>query len=511
MSTKSLLKSAGIISFGTATSRVLGFVRDILIANFFGTGAPLQAFLVAFRIPNLLRHFVAEGAVNSAFVPVLSEYLIKKEKKDYWHLANILLWVITIILIIIVLIGIVAAPLIVKIMAPGFAQEEGVFKLAVSLTRVIFPYIFFIGLAAYAMGLLNSLKHFTAPAFAPVLLNLSIIMAVTIFKRDLSVQTLALAVLAGGAAQLIVQIPVLIQKGMRVKIPKTLYHPTAGTILKLLLPRMLGATVYQINILVDTILASLHWIVGAGGIAALYYSNRLIQLPTAIFGIALATASLPTLSSYYTKKNTKEFKDTLNFSLKALLIVMVPATIGLMVMGHDIVRVLFQRGEFTSYSTTITYNALLFYGIGLFSYGGIKILVFCFYSMRDTMTPVKTAAISLIINVVLNLILMWRLKIGGLALATSIAGISNFFMLLFLLRKRIGAFSGEAFAPFLIKLSLAGLIMGTCLYVACGITTLNAFGLALAICAGGVIYFSTLVTLRVRELGKFGQWILKRR
>ncbi|NQT06281.1 MAG: murein biosynthesis integral membrane protein MurJ [Candidatus Omnitrophica bacterium] len=520
MSTKSLLKSTGIISAATATSRVLGFVRDILIANFFGTGLSIQAFLVAFRLPNLLRHMVAEGASSSAFVPVLSEYLVTKDRDEYWRLANGLLSLMLVTLIVIVAIGITAAPFIVRVIAPGFVTEPAQFELAVNLTRTIFPYILLIGLAAYAMAILNSLKHFTVPAFSPALLNLSIIAAIVIFKRDVGVENLAFAVLVGGVLQLIMQIPVLYKKGMRLKFPPVLYHPAAGRVVKLLLPRILGSAVYQLNVLIDTILSSLHWIVGAGGIAALYYSNRLIQLPTAIFGISIATAALPTLSAHFTRKNTKGFKETLNFSLKSLFMIMVPAAVGIMVMGSQIIRILFERGEFTQFSTMITNQALFYYAFGLFSYAGIKILVFSFYSMQDTRTPVKTACIALVINVVLNLILMWPLKIGGLALATSIAGITNFAMLFFLLRKKIGSFGEKEIAVFLAKILAASSLMGLILHIVTirfnaillkKDTFFNAGYLFLSIAGGIFIYFFVLYLLRAEELGKFLKWVLKRR
>lgn len=520
MSTKSLLKSTGIISFGTALSRILGFVRDIMIANFFGTGGAIQAFFIAFKIPNLLRHFVAEGATNSVFVPVLSEYRVKKSNKEFLHLANVLLNALLIALAIFVVLGSAGAPLIVRAIAPGFIADQGKLQLAIDLLRMLFPYIFLIGLASYFMGILNSLKHFTVPAFSPILLNVSIIAAMLIFRDKIDVAILAAAILVGGALQLIAQLPVLYKKGIKLKIPYTLRHPAAKNVMRLLIPRLMGATVYQLNVFVDTILASLHWIVGAGGIAALYYSNRLIQLPTAVFGIAIATAALPILSGHFSKSDMNKFKETLNFSLKSLFIVMIPATVGFIVLGDKIIRILFERGEFTAYSTMITSQALIFYSIGLFSYAGIKILVFCFYSMQDTVTPVKTASLSLAINLIFNLILMWPLKLAGLALATSIAGLCNFFLLLHLLKKRIGPFGESHMTGFLSKIILSSVVMGLILFIVPakigdffarkGIF-FDAAYLFLSIVAAVIVYFGMLHILRVRELGKFTAWVLRRR
>ncbi|MFH1753013.1 MAG: murein biosynthesis integral membrane protein MurJ [Candidatus Omnitrophota bacterium] len=521
MSTRSLLKSTGIIGGATAMSRVLGFARDMLIANFFGTGGPIQAFLVAFRIPNLMRDFVAEGATNSAFVPVLSEYLVTKEKREYWQLTNVLLSIVLAALLVIVVLGTFAAPIIVRVIAPGFMNEPDQLALAIGLTRMLFPYVFFVGLAAYAIGILNSLKHFTAPALAPISLNLSIIAVILIFRYDMDVAILSCAVLLGGVLQLFIQVPVLYKKGMRPDLPKTLHHPAARTVARLFFPRMLGASVYQLNVLIDTILASLYWIVGAGGIAALYYANRLIQLPTAVFGISLATAALPELSANFAQGHMDKFKETLNTLLKCLFLIMVPASVGFAIMGPDIVRILFERGEFSHYSTMITSQALLFYSLGLFSYAGIKILVFSFYSMQDTRTPVKTASISLAVNIVFNLILMWPLKIGGLALATSIAGASNFFLLLHFLKKKIGPISGDGVTPlFLAKILVSSAVMGLLLYAITGNlgASLPERGaifkgsyLLLSIALGAVIYFSGLYILRVKELGKFLKWILRTR
>jgi len=518
MSTRSLIKSTGVISLATASSRALGFIRDILTAYFFGTGGPIQAFFVAFRIPNLLRHMVAEGAANSAFVPVLSEYIVTKDRDEYWHLANVLFNIMLVLLSVIVIIGVLASPVIVRVIAPGFLTDTGQFTLAVRLTRMLFPYILLIGIAAYAMGVLNSLKHFFAPALAPAILNLSIIAVILIFRHDISVTALAWAVLIGGFLQLSIQMPVLYKKGMRFKIETRLSHAAAKKIGKLLMPRAIGAAVYQLNILIDTILASLHWIVGAGGIAALWYSNRLIQLPTAVFGISLATAMLPALSGHFAKKDIDGFKKKLNFSLKTLFFIMIPATAGFIVLGNPIIRILFQRGEFTAYSTRITSQALVFYSLGLFSYAGIKMLVFSFYSMQDTATPVKTASLALAINVVLNLILMWPLKIGGLALATAIAGIFNFVALFYLLKRKIGRFCEEQFALFLLKVIAASAGMGTMLYLASRrfesllLTKdlfVNASYLAISIAAGVVIYFAMLAVLRVKELGNVAKWVLR--
>ncbi|NQT21863.1 MAG: murein biosynthesis integral membrane protein MurJ, partial [Candidatus Omnitrophica bacterium] len=428
-----IAKNAGIISLGTNLSRILGLVRDILIAKFFGTTYEAASFVVAFTIPNMLRDFVGEGAANAAFVPVLTEYRMKKTPEEFWNLANNIVNILTVALIGISVLGICIAPFIVRLMAPGFIREIGALALTVKLARIIFPYLIFIGLTACGMGILNTLRHFAAPAFGPVLMNISIIFCAIFLCPIWGVMGLAFGVLIGGACQLFIQVPVLYKSGFRLKPVFNLFHPATKKIGLLLAPRIVGSAVYQINILVDRMLASLFWVVGTGGIPAMYYSYRLIQYPLAIFSTALATAALPVMSQHALEKDYSKLRETVSFSLRSIFFIMIPASIGLAVLGKPIIQILFQRGTFGTYSTDITYQALLFYTIGLFAYGGIRILATTFYSLNDTFTPVKVAACSLAINVVFNLILMWPLKIGGLALATSIAAIFNFVALYILL------------------------------------------------------------------------------
>jgi putative peptidoglycan lipid II flippase len=457
---RKLIKSTGVVSFATSLSRMLGFVRDVIIARLFGTGIFAQAFVVAFRIPNMLRDLVGEGATNAAVVPLLTEYRTVREEEDYWELVRVLLNISFLVLTAIALLGIFVAPVVVRLIAPGFIKEPERLSITITLTRMLFPYVILIGLAAYGMGVLNSLKHFAAPAFGSVLLNISMIAAGLLLCPRIGVQGLAYGVLAGGALQLCLQIPVLYRKGLRLKRQFRLLHPGVTRIGMLLVPRMLGTAVYQLNVFIDTILASLFWIVGSGGVAALYYSNRLLQLPVAIFGLALAQVALPTMSSQAANNDIGKLKETISFSLRTVFFILIPASIGLMVLGKPIVAVLFERGAFDAYSTRITNHALFFYCFGLFAYAGIKILVNSFYSLQDTLTPVKTAGCALLVNTLLNLILMWPLKIGGLALATSIAGIFNFFLLFFILQKRIGRLDWRPILSSSSRVLIAALVMG---------------------------------------------------
>lgn len=460
-SLKTLMKSMSVISAGTLASRILGFFRDIILAKFFGTGFRADAFFVAFRIPNLFRDLVGEGAANSAVVPVFSEYLERERKEYFWRFVSIILVLAMVVLTAITLLGILLAPIIVRVLAPGFIANSEKLTLTIQLTKIVFPYLVFIGLTAYSMAILYTFRKFTVPAFSPCLLNVSIIISALLSARYLNepVYGLAAGILIGGLLQLAVQIPPLIKMGYHFQKPATIRHPGVLKVGKLLVPRMIGAGVYQLTIFIDTFCASLAAIVGVGGISAIYYANRIIQLPMGVFGLALASAVLPTLSSFAAQKNIEKFRETLLFSVENIIFIMAPISVITMVLAAPIIRILFERGAFDQYSTAITSSALLFYSIGLFAFGGIKILVSAFHSMQDTKTPVKIAAGCLIINVVLNLILMFPLKIAGIALASSIGALINFSLLLWIMNKRIGGLL-EEFRPFVARVVLAAFLAG---------------------------------------------------
>ena len=504
-SRKHIIKSAGTIGFATVISRILGFVRDILIANFFGTARYAQAFVVAFRIPNMLRDLVGEGAMNAALVPVMSEYSETRNKEEFWHLANVLLNAVLIVLAGLTLLGVIFAPSIVRLIAPGFAGDPEKLRVTISLTRLMFPYVLLVGLLAYSMGILNSLRHFSGPAFAPAILNLSIIICA--LTRQGSVSALAAGVLIGGVIQLAVQVPILFSKGFRFDFKNGIRHPAVKKIGMLLIPRILGSCVYQINIFVNTMLASFSYIVGSGGVAALYYANRLFQFPLAIFGIAIAQAALPTMSREALEEGLFKLKETLSFSLRAINFIMIPASVGLIMLARPITAMLFERGMFDHYSTSITAGALIFYSIGLFSYAGIKILVSCFYSLKDTLTPVKVASVSLVLNIVLSVLLMFPLKINGLALSTSISGIFNFFLLLFILRKKIGKLDGMRMLSSFIRVLAASMVMAIVIYFCEFKAGIN---ILLVVLIGIVSYVAAVLIIDIKEARQFLKFPAKR-
>jgi putative peptidoglycan lipid II flippase len=512
---KSIAKSASVIAFATLCSRLLGFIRDIVIARLFGVYVYAQAFVIAFRIPNLFRDLVGEGATNAAFVPVFSEYSVKHTEEEFWELANVVLNLLLVILMSITLLGIVFAPVIVRLIAPGFVASPEKLATTVKLTRIIFPYVLLICLAAYSMGILNSLKHFTVPAFAPSLLNISIIAFALIFGEN--IKGLALGVLAGGSLQLGIQIPVLYKKGFRLQLFQKFYHPAAKSIGRLMLPRALSSSIYQLNNFVDSIFGSLAGIVGEGGVAVLYFSYRLIQFPLGIFSNALSQAILPTFSTQSLEENLDKLKLTLSWGLRTVFFVMLPACVGLIVLAQPIISTLFGGGRFDLYASRLTAQALFFYSFGLFAYGATRLLQSCFFALKDTVTPTKIAALALGLNVVLNSILIFPLKIGGIALATSISGIISFFVLFAILKKRLGDFQTQDIALSFVRILAASACMGIVSYsisksIFLGPDTMHRIlNLVSAIILGILTYTASCFIFRVREMQQLWEWIARKK
>ncbi len=513
---KSITKSAGIIGIATLLSRILGFVRDIVIARMFGVYIYAQAFVIAFKIPNLLRDFVGEGAVNSALVPVFTEYKVKHSQKEFWELANVVLNLLLVVLMAITLLGMLFSPIIVRLIAPGFIASPEKLEATVKLTRMLFPYILLISLAAYSMGLLNSLKHFVVPAFAPCLLNISLIVFAMLFGEG--IKGLALGVLVGGVLQLAIQIPVLYRKGFRLRLFHSFKHPAAGLIGKLMIPRILSTSIYQLNNFVDSIFGSLAWIVGEGGVAVLYFSYRLVLFPLGIFSNSLSQAILPAFSAQVLEADHTDLKHTLSWGLRATFFVMLPASAGFMVLAYPLVYTLFGGGRFDLNSVHLTSNALFFYSIGLFAYGGTKILQSCFFAMKDTKTPTKVSALALVSNIVLNALFMFPLKTGGLALATSLSGISSFVVLFFLLRKKLGGINESEIAASFLRILVASIGMGFVswmLYSALGIRECSIvskiISLGVLIFLSVAAYFGFCIIFRVREMKELFNWLMRKK
>jgi putative peptidoglycan lipid II flippase len=508
---KTIAMHASIIGFFTLCSRILGFIRDVVIARLFGVYVYAQAFVVAFKIPNLLRDLVGEGAANAAFVPVFSEYTLQHSKEEFWELANTVLNLMLVILTSVTLLGIILSPLIVRVMAPGFMAAPEKLAATVTLNRIIFPYILLIGLAAYAMGVLNSLKHFALPAFAPCLLNISIIACALIFGEGIT--GLACGVLAGGILQLSIQIPALYKKGFRPKLFRRFKHPGAKIMGKLMLPRVMSSSIYQLNNFMDSIFGSLGWIVGEGGVAVLYFSYRLIQFPLGIFSNAISQAILPALSAQALEDSHERLRRTLAFGLRAIFFVMLPTSVGFMVLSNPIISTLFGGRKFDVYCVQLTSGALFFYSIGLFAYGATKILQSAFFALKDTFTPARIAFVALITNVILNSLLMFPLKISGIALATSISGINTFLILFVILKKRLGDFDTKVIWASFARILLASVCMGAvCYFVSQGPLLSNKFlNLGLSILSGLVSYVIFCFAFGVSEMQDLWQWVVKDR
>lgn len=462
---RSVTKAAGQISIATAVSRILGFVRDILLARIFGATGSTDAFFIAYRIPNLFRELFAEGSMSAAFIPVFTETLTKEGRDDARRLASSVLAFLICVISVVCLLGMLCAPYVVSAIAPGFIKSPDKFELTVKLTRIMFPFLFFISIAALAKGILNSLKSFFVPALAPIFLNLSIIVSALFFASKFEVPLIAigLAVSVGGALQVVIQLPDLMKKKFLVRPVFSFAHPGLKKIMRLLLPAMLGMGVAQVNIFISTIFVSY---LSGGAATYLYYAMRFVHLPVGIFGVAMATAVLPSLSGQAAKGDTEALRETFSFSLRLLFFITLPAMAGLMALSEPIIHVLLQRGEFTALATSETAYALMFYSSGLWAFVGTRIVASVFYSMQDTKTPVKIAVLSVVTNIIFSLLLMGPLRHGGLAFANAIASAVNFIVLFYLLRKKLGKVDGEKIVRSFIKTGAGAAVMGVAAYYA---------------------------------------------
>lgn len=486
----------------------------------FGTGMVWDAFLIAFMIPNLLRRLVGEGALSGSFIPVFTEYLERKSRHEAWRLASIIFSLLLVGLAVIVLLGMLGIGLVLN----NFALPDKL-ALILRLTRVMLPYIFFISLAALAMGVLNSLKHFTAPAMAPIMLNLCWIGALFWLcprfgdRLNERIWGLAIGVLIGGLFQLLIQIPALLKKGLKflnMKFKLDIAHPAVRRIGLLMAPAALGLAITQINIAIDLVLA---YLLGDGAVSALWYGNRLMQFPLGVFGIALGTALLPFLSIQVAREDLGRMKETFSFALRMACFIMLPAAVGLIVLRTPIIRLLFERGEFTSLSTSRTAMTLLFYCVGLCSYAGLKIVVPCFYSLQDTRTPVRVGAIAMACNVALNLILMWPLREGGLALATAISSTINLSILFWILKARIGDLGGRKIVSSFGRILCATTVMGvSCWFIWRGIfqqlkaptVPLQLVSVLIPIFGGTLSFIVASYFFRVEEMRVVWGWISRK-
>jgi putative peptidoglycan lipid II flippase len=453
-SDRQVVGALGSIGAATLASRVLGFLRDMIVALAFGAGPVTDAFFVAFRIPNILRRLLAEGALSTAVIPVFTDYAVTRPREELVRMLRAVLAAALLALIGTTVAGVLAAPWIVAFIAPGFGADPAQLDLAVLLTRVMFPYLVLVGLAAFAMGVLNSQGRFFTAALGPAVLNLGMIAAVLalVAHVDPPVLALALGVLIGGVGQLLVQIPTLRSIGLLVPPSGELGHPALGRVARLLLPAVFGLAAVQVMVFANTLLASL---LPAGSISFLYYADRVMEFPLGVFGIALASASLPAMSRQAAAGDTQGVASTLNFALRLVAYVTVPSTVGLVVLSVPITRVLFERGRFGAADTEATAAALVWYALGLVGFAGSRIAAQAFYAVTEPATAVKLGVLAIAANLVAAVALMGPMGHAGLAAASSFGAGVNLAGLLWAARRRFGPLGGRVLAQSVGRTALA--------------------------------------------------------
>jgi putative peptidoglycan lipid II flippase len=496
-----LLKAAASVSAMTLLSRISGFVRDVLIAVTFGAGALTDAFFVAFRIPNLLRRLVAEGAFAQAFVPVLGEYRARQGEPATRALADRVLGMLGFWLVVITAVGVVAAPLLVYLVGSGLARDAGTFDLTVTMLRICFPYILFISLVAFAAGILNTYGSYKAPAFAPVLLNVALIAAIVWLAPRMQQPIVALAwgVFAGGLAQLFFLAPFLRRFGM---FPRPRWDPKDEgviRILKLMGPAALGVSVAQVSLIINTSIATN---LAQGSVSWLYYADRLMEFPSALLGVALGTVILPSLVRHHQQDDPGAYSRVLDWGLRVTLLLAAPAAVALGLLAVPLVSTLFWHsdGAFTRNDVIMTRHALIAYAVGLAGIVLVKVLAPGFYARQNIRTPVKIAIATLVVTQLLNVAFVPWLGHAGLALAIALGGCFNAGWLWFFMARARAWRPEPGWSAFLLKLAVALYLMGGAIWFAMGreaswfeITAgARAAKLALVILAGGTAYFAAL-------------------
>jgi putative peptidoglycan lipid II flippase len=501
-----ITRSAGLVGSLTFLSRIAGYARDMVIAYFFGASASTDAFWVAFRIPNLLRRLFAEGSLTISFIPVFTDYLEKGNKEEAKKVADTVFTILFCLLVLISIAGVLLSPYIIKLFAAGFDAET--FDLAVTLNRYMFPYILFISLTALSMGVLNSLRHFFAPAISPALSNICIIAAIFFIHRSLGVPiySAAVGVMLGGILQFALQLPFLKARGFLFGFNKSFRHSAVKRIALLIVPQLFGVAVYQINIIVNTQYASF---MPQGSISYLYFAERLIEFPLGIIAVSIATVLLPSLSSHVSKGEFAKFRETYSYTLRLMLFILIPALVGLIVLRVPICNLLYQRGEFSYAATIFTSQAIFGYALGLWAVGGIRITAPAFYAMQDTKTPVIIAFIAFIANAVFGYVLGFKLGMlhTGLAVASSISSILNFILLFYLVERRVGDIKVKSILILCAKLVPISLIMGAAAWKFSGLADWSDSQFSwekIGVLTGSIvisvaIYFGLAKLLRVKE------------
>jgi putative peptidoglycan lipid II flippase len=515
-----LLKAALSISAMMLLSRITGLINLVIGAHLFGAGAQMDAFQVAWRIPNFLRRLFAEGAFSQAFVPVFAEYRAKLGAADSKLLADHVASLLALILLVVSVLGVVVAPALVFLMASGFTADADKFDLTVQMVRITFPYIFFISLVALAAGVLNTFSAFKIPAFTPVLLNLSMIAASILIAPHIDPPILALAIgaMVGGVVQLIFQYPALKRIGM---LPRLSWRPSrlnaarknegVVRILKLMVPATLGVSVAQISILLNTQIAS-H--LGDGAVSWISYADRLMEFPSALLGVALGTVLLPSLVKHHADENPAEYAKLLDWGLRITLMLTLPAALALAILSTPLISTIFQHGAFSAHDVTMTRSALMAYSVGLTGIILVKILAPGFYARQNIKTPVKIAVVTLVATQGFNLAFVPLFGHAGLTLSTGLGACVNAGLLYYFIRKYGFYVPQPAWLSFFMKLLVALAVMGGALWWAMGIeaawltmtATARAIKLSWIILMGVALYFGSLwlMGVRLKDFAKRG-------
>ena len=508
-----LLRTLATVSSLTLLSRILGFVRDFVIARAFGAGMLTDAFFVAFRLPNLLRRMFAEGAFSQAFVPLLAEYHKQRGAAETKALVDRVATMLFLVVLLVAILGVIGAPLLIYVSAPGFAADADKFALTIALTRITFPYILFMSLVALAAGILNTWSRFALPAFTPVLLNLSFI-GMALFAApyfDPPVMVLAWAVFLGGVLQLAIQLPALRRIGMLPRFDFALGDPGVRRVLKLMVPAVLGVSVAQISLLINTIFASF---LTSGSVSWLYYADRLMEFPAGLLGAALGTILLPSLSRAHSESKPEEFSALLDWGLRLTFLLTLPAAVGLAMLGVPLISTLFQHGAFATADVLLTRQALVAYSIGLIGMILVKVLAPGFYAQQNIKTPVKIALLTLLAPQAMNLAFIVPFKHAGLALSIGLASCLNAGLLFRGLRQRKVYLPREGWTSFGLKIVLALLVLATTLWFGMGreadwltaSTLTRVLHLSALVAVGAFAYFATLWLLgfRLRDFRRQG-------
>jgi len=519
-----LARSAGLISVATMASRVLGVAREMVLAAFFGAsgGIEMDAFNVAFRIPNLLRDLFAEGAMTAAFVPTFTRTLTTEGRDAAWRLGNLVINALLVITGSIVVVGILFASPITHAFAPWFADTPGKLELTTELTRIMLPFLATVAVAVAMMGMLNSLRRFFIPALSPAMFNVATILcAFTLVPAmpRLGLQpivAIALATILGGIGQIALQWPVLRREGFRYQPIIDFKDPKLVEVLRLMGPGTLGLAAVQINVFVNTYLATSQQ---QGAVSWLNYAFRLMYLPIGLFGVSIATAALPDIARRANEGDTAGMQRTISSALRMMLMLNVPATIGLIALAEPIVALLLERGNFRPYDTAATAAALIFYSPGLLGYSAVKIASPSFYSLRDSRTPVIVSVIAVLINLTINLILVRVMGYRGLALGTALAAMVNAGALLWLLRRRLAGLDERRVSIAFAKILAASAAMGiaarlTASWLAAMLPPthflLRAVELAAAITVGLIVLVAAARLLRLAEFDEAFSRVLRR-